>query len=332
MQVWSMNHEKIKDAHKVLVVDDEEHIRKILQFQLEKNGFTVVTADNGETALQMVHRELPDLIILDLMMPKMDGFEVCERLRGDFHTNRIPIIMLTAKSDLPDRIKGLREGANDYLVKPYSNEELLLRVTNVLDWSEKQKNANPLTGIAGNKAIEKELQRRIENGDRFAFLYMDIDNFKAYNDYYGYQKGDESILFLADVITETVNSMGGKNDFVGHIGGDDFVIITSAERGEFIARRIIDEFDKGSLVLMDEDDIRRGYLEIENRLGEIKRMPLMSLTIALVVNREQKLKHYAQVSDIATELKKFGKGMTGSVVVRERRKESSTLQTMENPG
>ncbi|MBN1884113.1 MAG: response regulator [Candidatus Krumholzibacteriota bacterium] len=318
------------DAYKILVVDDEEHIRRILQFQLEKNGYRVVTAENGEEALQLVRREQPDLIILDLMMPKIDGFEVCRRIRQDFQTCQIPVIMLTAKSDLPDKIKGLKDGANDYLIKPYSNEEMLLRVGNVIDWSKQQKEANPLTGFAGNRAIEKELLHRIERKEAYAFLYMDIDNFKAYNDYYGYQKGDESILFLADIITESVNSLGGSNDFVGHIGGDDFVIITSPARAEFIARHIIDEFDKGSLVLMKEQDIRRGYLEVRNRLGEIKRVPLMSLTIAIVMDEGQRLKHFAQVSDIASELKSFGKGMSGSIVVRERRKIQAASETVEN--
>ncbi len=319
------------ERYKILVVDDEEHIRRILKFQLEKNGYDVVTAENGDVALQLIRRETPDLLLLDLMMPKIDGFEVCKRIRQNCQTSQIPIIMLTAKSDLPDKIKGLKDGANDYLVKPYSNEELLLRVQNVLEWSKQQKQANPLTGFAGNKAIEKELQRRIENEEPFAFLYMDIDNFKAYNDYYGYQKGDESILFLADIIKESINTLGGTTDFVGHIGGDDFVIITAPDRAEFIARHIIDEFDKGSLVLMKEEDIRRGYLEINNRLGERIRVPLMSLTIALVVNEGNRLGHFAQVSDIASELKAFGKGMPGSIVVRERRKSGAEVANTEKP-
>ncbi|MDD4857342.1 MAG: response regulator [Candidatus Krumholzibacteria bacterium] len=319
-----------KHGYKVLVVDDEDHIRRILKFQLEKHGYRVVLAENGEIALELVRREGPDLVILDLMMPKMDGFETCRRIRQNFQTAQIPIIMLTAKSELPDKIKGLQDGANDYLIKPYSNEELLLRVRNVLDWSLKQKEANPLTGLPGNRAIEKELQGRIESKEPFAFLYLDIDNFKPYNDHYGYQKGDEAILFLSDIVTEAVNSLGGANDFVGHIGGDDFVIITSPTRAEFIARHIIDEFDKGSLILLREDDIRRGYMEVRNRLGEIMRMPLMSLTIALVIDDEGKLKHYAQVNDIASELKRYGKGMVGSVVVRERRKTSEAEESVES--
>jgi PleD family two-component response regulator len=329
-EVLLMENAGSKQGYKILVVDDEDHIRRILKFQLEKHGFKVILAENGEVALELIRRESPDLVILDLMMPKIDGFETCRRIRKNFQTAQIPIIMLTAKSELPDKIKGLQDGANDYLIKPYSNEELLLRVRNVLDWSLKQKEANPLTGLPGNRAIEKELQARIESREPFAFLYLDIDNFKPYNDHYGYQKGDDAILFLSDIVTEAVNSLGGANDFVGHIGGDDFVVITSPARSEFIGRQIIDEFDKGSLILLHEDDVRRGFMEIRNRLGEIKRMPLMSLTVALVVDDEGKLKHYAQVNDIASELKQYGKGMAGSVVVRERRKENAPAQKVKS--
>ncbi|MBD3178927.1 MAG: response regulator [Candidatus Latescibacteria bacterium] len=318
------------DNPRILVVDDEEHIRRILKYQLEKNGYSAVCAEDGKKGLLLAREMSPDLIILDLMMPMMDGFEVCTRLKDDFQTSHIPIIMLTARSEMGDKLKGLENGANDYLVKPYSNEELLLRVKNVLDWGQKQKDANPLTGFSGNKAIEKELSLLLDRSQSFAFLYIDIDNFKAYNDYYGYQKGDQSILFLADIIKETVESLGNKDDFIGHIGGDDFVVITSLEKADRVAKRIIDEFDKGSLVLMDEEDIRRGYLEIKDRLGRENRVPLMSLTVALVENGGESLKHFAQVSDIASELKKYGKKMRGSVLVRERRQsgvESDTMKT-----
>jgi diguanylate cyclase (GGDEF)-like protein len=311
-----------KNAQKILVVDDEEHIRRILKFELERNGYEVICAENGREGLQAAQNKIPDLIILDLMMPLMDGLEVCTRLKEEFRTSQIPIIMLTAKSEMPDKILGLKNGANDYLIKPYSNDELLLRVNNVLDWGQKQKDANPLTGFSGNKAIRSKLEELIENSESFAFLYVDIDNFKAYNDYYGYQKGDETILFLSDIIKEAVNSTGDKRDFIGHIGGDDFVVITSVDSAERVARRIIDEFDIGSVMLMNEEDISRGYLEIRNRMGEISKVPLMSLTIALVANEGGRLKHFAHVSDIASELKKFGKEMDGSVLVRERRKRS----------
>jgi len=148
---------------------------------------------------------------------------------------------------------------------------------------------------------------------------IDIDNFKVFNDYYGYQKGDEIISYLASIITLAVERLGVKEDFVGHIGGDDFVLITDAARAEFMAEYIIDEFDKGALFLLNEEDVRRGFFEVRNRQGEISRVALMSITIALVISVDNKINHFAEINDIASDLKKYGKKMNGSVVIKERR-------------
>ncbi len=312
-----------ESKYRILAVDDEPHILKILQFTLEKAGYSVTTAQNGEEALQRIAEVNPNLVILDVMMPKLDGFEVCRKMRQDFRMNQIPVIMLTAKGDLSERVKGLEGGANDYLIKPYSNEELLLRVRNVLEWNIRQKEANPLTGLPGNTAIERELKKRIGGGTPFAFLYIDIDNFKGFNDFYGYQKGDEIIGFLAGILSKTVDRLGDPEDFIGHIGGDDFVMITIPSRAEFMAQHIIEEFDKNSLLMLDENDIERGYLEVTNRQGEVQRVPLMAITIALVIGSDDKIKHFAEINDIATEVKKYGKRIKGSVVVKERRQDDA---------
>ncbi|MDH3215212.1 MAG: response regulator [Candidatus Krumholzibacteria bacterium] len=306
---------------RVLVVDDEPHIAQILKFTLEKAGYQVFTAENGEAALERINELQPNLVILDIMMPIMDGYEVCRKMREDFKMNQIPVIMLSAKGELPERVKGLEGGANDYLIKPYSNDELLLRVRNVLEWNIKQKEANPLTGLPGNTAIERELKTRINKSQPYAFLYIDIDNFKGFNDYYGYQKGDEIISYLAAIITTTVEKLGSKEDFMGHIGGDDFVLVTDPSRAEFMAKHIIDEFDKGALFLLNEDDVKRGYFEVRNRQGEIARVSLMSITIALVVSTDNHIDHFAEINDIASDLKKYGKKMKGSVVIKERRQD-----------
>jgi PleD family two-component response regulator len=305
--------------HRILVVDDEPHIVQILRFTLEKAGYQVFTAENGKVALEKIKELQPNLVILDIMMPIMDGYEVCRKMREDFHMNQIPVIMLSAKGDLPERVKGLEGGANDYLIKPYSNDELLLRVKNVLEWNMKQKEANPLTGLPGNTAIERELKIRINKKTPYAFLYIDIDNFKGFNDYYGYQKGDEIISFLAGILTKAVEKLGTKEDFVGHIGGDDFVLISDPSRAEFVAKYIIDEYDKGALFLLNEDDVKRGYFEVRNRQGELARISLMSVTIALVVSTDNRIAHFAEINDIASELKKYGKKRKGSVVIKERR-------------
>jgi len=224
----------------ILVADDEPHILQILRFTLEKAGYRVVTAEDGEQALEFINEERPDLVILDIMMPKLSGYEVCRKMREDYRLSQIPVIILTARGELSDRVKGLEGGANDYLVKPYSNDELLLRVRNVLEWNVRQREANPLTGLPGNIAIERELKRRLGLKQPFAFLYIDIDNFKGFNDYYGYQKGDETISFLAGVLTKTVEKLGSREDFIGHIGGDDFVMLTAPAKAEFMARYIVE--------------------------------------------------------------------------------------------
>jgi PleD family two-component response regulator len=305
--------------YRILVADDEPHIVQILKFTLEKAGYHVGTAANGQEALEQIEEFEPNLVILDIMMPIMDGYEVCRKMREDFQMNQIPVIMLSAKGDLHERVEGLERGANDYLIKPYSNDELLLRVRNVLEWNLKQKEANPLTGLPGNTAIERELKVRIARRVPYAFLYIDIDNFKGFNDYYGYQKGDEIIGYLAGILTRAVEKLGSKEDFVGHIGGDDFVLVSDPTRAEFVAKYIIDEFDKGALFLLNEDDVKRGYFEVRNRQGEIARVSLMSITIALVVSTDNKIEHFAEINDIASELKKYGKNMKGSCVIKERR-------------
>jgi len=315
--------------YRILVVDDEPHIVQILKFTLEKEGYQVFTAENGRVALDLVQQVQPHLVILDIMMPVMDGFEVCRKMREDFKMNQIPVIMLSAKGDPLARVEGLEGGANDFLVKPYSNDELLLRVKNVLEWNIKQKEANPLTGLPGNTAIERELKIRINRKEAYAFLYIDIDNFKAFNDYFGYQKGDEIISYLAGILTKTVEKLGFKEDFVGHIGGDDFVLVTDPARGQFMAKYVIDEFDKGAMLLLGENEVKRGYFEVRNRQGEIARVTLMSITIALVVSTDNKIEHFAEINDIASELKKYGKNVKGSVVIKERRELTEEIKTNE---
>ncbi len=303
----------------ILIVDDEPHIRRILQFLLDQNGYQVYTAANGQEALQHARAHVPDLILLDLMMPHMDGFEVCNHLRADYRTSQVPIIIVTAKGETGDKVKGFEGGANDYLTKPYDNQELLARVRITLDWSRSQRQANPLTGLPGNRAIEAELQNRIEGNRSFAFLYIDIDNFKAYNDHYGYTKGDESIKFVASIIREATADVGSKDDFIGHIGGDDFCVITNLDTGEAVAEEIVDRFEERCSFLMEAEDLKRGYIEVHDRQGNPMRAGFPSLTVALVTHQGGGFRHWAKVSDVAAELKAYGKSHEGSIVVKERR-------------
>ena len=304
---------------RLLIAEDERNLREILSLQLSVAGYEVLEAPDGETALARASEELPDLVLLDVMMPKMDGFEVCRRMRASLLTRHIPIIMLTAKTQAEDKIIGLEGGANDYVTKPWQAQELVLRIRNVLEWSKQQRAASPLTGLPGNLTINDELKRRLSANEPFGMLQIDIDHFKSFNDHYGYTHGDEVIRLLARILAETAQANGRVQDFVGHIGGDDFVLVTDPERGEEAATEVIDRFNAAVPKLYAAEDRERGYIEVPNRRHVPERFPLMSLTIALIRTDRMPVTHLAELVDIAQELKEHGKGIPGSVVVGERR-------------
>jgi PleD family two-component response regulator len=280
----------------------------------------VIEAANGSDAVLVAREQLPDLLLLDVMMPDLDGYEVCRQLRSSFGTRHIPIVMLTARSEVSDKVRGLEGGANDYVTKPWDNRELVLRVRNVLEWSAQQRAASPLTGLPGNHSINDEIRSRLSSGQPFSLLQLDIDHFKAFNDYYGYSRGDQAIQMLAQVLTESVLRHGGPESFVGHIGGDDFVVITTPEGAEPLGETILEWFNTASRDLYDAEDRERGYVEVLNRRHVVERFPLMSLTIAMVSTDRVPVTHLAELIDIAQELKAHGKGIPGSVLVGERRR------------
>lgn len=303
----------------ILVVEDDVNLRTILKMQLEKASYSVRVAEDGQQALLMIDEEIPDLVLLDVVMPGLNGYEVCHRIKSNVATANVPVIMLTSMSEQEDKVRGLAGGANDYLTKPYEVEELLVRVKNILQWSQLQRAANPLTGLPGNIAIENELNRRMRSGEEFAFAYFDIDGFKAYNDYYNFRKGDEAIKLTASILLSAVSLEGSGEDFVGHVGGDDFILILRLDCAEAVIQEIIREFDEKAPKLYHQDDRARGYIETQDRTGQMVKYPIMSLTAAVVTNRDKSLAHVGEISQAAAELKKFGKSQTGSVVVWERR-------------
>ena len=305
---------------RILIAEDEPDLRQILRMQLEADGFAVIEATDGNEAVALTQSETPDLVLLDVMMPMMDGHEVCRQLRGSFSTRHIPIMMVTARNEPAAKVRGLEGGANDYVTKPWNREELMLRVRNMLDWSQQQRAASPLTGLPGNHSINDEIRHRLASDAPFALLQIDIDHFKAFNDYYGYARGDQAIQMLARILTEAIQRRGGPEGFVGHIGGDDFVVLTSPEEAEPLGEEILEWFNASARELYDAEDRERGHVEVLNRRHVVERFPLMSLTIALVSTDRVPVTHLAELIDIAQELKAHGKGIPGSVLVGERRR------------
>ena len=308
----------MRETETILVIDDELHIRTILTYMLEQEDFRVIQASCGAEALMMLDDFLPDLILLDIMMPDMDGFTVLSRIRGQFRTHNLPVILLTAHGETDQKVRGLQAGANDYLVKPFVPEELLLRVRNMLQLSRNQRDANPLTGLPGNRAIDKELRHRLDEELEFGFCYCDLDHFKAYNDYYGYARGDRVLSMLAEILTREVLKLG-SGAFLGHVGGDDFIAITEADEAEIFAKRTIIEFDGRIRELYEPEDWSRGFVELPDRGGDSKRFPPVSLTVAVITDCDGRFGHVGRLNAVAAELKQFGKSQPGSVVVAERR-------------
>jgi diguanylate cyclase (GGDEF)-like protein len=304
---------------KILVVDDELSIVDFLGGQLANRGYDVLKAFDGEEGIDLARKELPDLVLLDVRMPKMDGFEICRKLREDRMTYLIPVIMITGKKEQEDKITGIKSGADDYVTKPFDLPELLARIEGVLWRTKVGKGSNPLTGLPGAPSIEYEISKRINNKSKYAVCYLDLDNFKAYNDKYGYDQGDKVIVFTAKVLIQAITKEGNVDDFLGHIGGDDFIIVTIPERVERICRVVIDNFDLNIPVFYAEEDIKKGYIETIDRRGNLHRFPFMTLSIGVSTNERRTFNSPLEVSAIATEMKQYAKTFTGSNYKEDRR-------------
>jgi diguanylate cyclase (GGDEF)-like protein len=302
---------------KILIIEDTEFMTKLISDVLKEAGYEVVTASTGEEGILKVREEKPDLVLLDVVMPGMDGFEVCKILRDDESNNLMPIIMLTAQENEDDK---LELGADDYIIKPFNSRELVSRVRNTLKRIDRNRWANPLTGLRGNIEIQTEINQRIAKNKMFAVIYGDLDNFKAYNDVYGFASGDRAIKLTADVLIDATNTFGNGGDFIGHIGGDDFVVITTPDKVDVICENIIKSFDIKIKELYCKEDVDRGYIVTSNRQGQIMKFPIVSISLSVVTNEERELISHVQVAEIAAELKKKAKSMSGSVYVKDRRR------------
>ncbi len=304
---------------KILVVDDSDFFLKAIDSTLSQDSYEVILASCGEDGLRLVREEKPDLVLLDVVMPDVNGFEVCRILRSSESNNLMPIIILTSKNDHEDMITGLDIGADDYIAKPFDKRELLSRVKNTLKRIDRNRNANPLTGLPGNYLIQRELDSRIEKNEPFAAIYVDIDNFKAYNDVYGFLNGDLAIKMTADILTDAAGS--SPYTFVGHIGGDDFFALVPPAEAEPVCRNIVENFDARIVTLYSVQDLDRGYVVTFNRQGVPETYPIMTVSLAVVTNEHRTFTTHLQVAEVAAELKKKAKTIAGSCFLKDRRKD-----------
>jgi diguanylate cyclase (GGDEF)-like protein len=303
----------------LLVVDDDPFIARLLEIELRAAGYDVRVAADGAVALEAARERCPDLVLADVMMPNMDGFELTRRLRQDPRTASVSVIMLTARGLSADKLEGFAIGADDYIVKPFDTPELLARIRGVLRRSRDTRTQSPLTGLPGNVRIEEEIDARVERAEPFAILYADLDNFKAYNDHYGFMRGDELIQRTASLIGDLARAASDDAAFVGHVGGDDFVIVVEPGIAEAVAASIVAGFDETAPGFYDEADRERGYIEVTNRRGELQRFGVMTLSIGVASTAKRSFQHYAEAVAVATEMKQFTKGSETSSWAMDRR-------------
>ncbi len=299
-------------GERILLADADVSMREVFRSYFERANYQVIEADTGQDALSKALKDRPDLMILESDLPDMDGMEVCRLLQEGPTTKHIPVMFLTAKAHHEYMLAALESWALEYMTKPIAPEEVVSRVHAYFRRSRQDKDSNPLTGLPGGNQIRAELESRIAQKRHFAFLYVDADSFKAFNDYYGFTKGDQAIQLLASVLEEAVQFLGNSDDFIGHIGGDDFTVITSPARAKPISSRIIADFDRRIPTLYDGGDIARGFIETEDRLGKSVRNPIMTISIGGVTNERRRIDSYLKASEVVAEVRRRAKAIQGS--------------------
>jgi diguanylate cyclase (GGDEF)-like protein len=312
----------------ILVVDDDEAIRAYLAVTLELAGLDVCLAGDGAEALELARRRCADLVLLDVMLPVMDGLSALAQLQADPRTRHLPVVLLSARSDRQDAIAGLDAGADDYLTKPVEPDELLARVRAALRRAGEQRLRNPLTGLPGNGTIQAELARRVDARLPLALLHVDLDGFKAYNDHYGFVRGDDVLERVAALLLDLQDAFRDDHAFVGHVGGDDFVVLCGPSDAEETARAICRRIDALAPELYDPEDRDAGGIEVTDRQGVHRRFPLLSVSIGVASSARRAFEHPGEVASIAAELKTYAKARTssGSAYAIDRRRVRQSVE------
>lgn len=307
-------------TEKVLLVENDNSFSGELADFLKKNNYEIARSGVNE-AMENLEKEKPDIILLGVCSVEKEALEFCDKIKIDRFYFLLPVIVYAKNDDINTKRDFLNKDVDDFLVKPFDLNELLMRMQSVIRRLRQTRDSNPLTGLPGNISISGEIKKRIANDEKFAVCYVDLDNFKAYNDRYGYEKGDDVLKFLAGTINNTLKVNGNKKDFLGHIGGDDFIVITEIPKMEKISNEIIDSFEKEIINFYNKEDKAKGYITIKNRRGQIQLLPIMSISIGIAHNTKRKLHNVVQVSEIAAELKEYAKAKKGSNVAIDRRAE-----------
>jgi len=287
-------------------------IARLLKEILEIESYQVTIVLNGEDAVRFTLHETPQLIIVDMMLPGIDGYEVIRRLRNHPKIMHIPIIALSALGEPIDKIRAYDGDVDGYITKPFNTDELLARVRRELRRTQ-QSYLSPLTGLPGGLQVVRAINYKLSSSDPWSILYLDLDNFKAFNDVYGFLTGNEMILLVSSICQKVVYEYGNTDDFVGHIGGDDFVVVTAPDRANNLCMHISNRYKEESALLYRSEDLRRGSISGVDRKGRPYQFPLVSLSIGVVNNQQCKPYTIQEVSYLAAEAKRNAKQSSNNI-------------------
>ena len=284
---------------RILVAEKDDATRELILMRLHSRHHKVFEAAKSNQALRFLDREVLDLILLSSDMEPVGGKMLIQVIRSRSHLMSVPVIMITDEYKLTELMLGHEKGFDDFLVRPFSPLILQLRVNLNIAKTMERVEANALTHLPGNHAIEKIVQKKIQAGEKFSVLYIDINNFKAFNDHYSFQKGDEAILQTARLLLTTSHAVARDGEcFIGHIGGDDFIVVLPAELDEVFARQFIDDFDRIIPTYYNKTDRDAGFIRVENRRGKMENFALMSCSVAGCSNL---FRNYANLREIAQD-------------------------------
>jgi PleD family two-component response regulator len=282
---------------RLLIVEDDPDISNMLRIYFTAQGYDVDTALRGMDGVEKTRHVMPHLIVLDIMLPDIDGYEVCRIMRTNTRTSHIPVIFLTQKDERSDKLKGLELGADNYITKPFDIEELKLYVQNALARSERESLTDPQSGLPAGRLIEDQLRRIIRTRE-WAFLDVRINSFEPFKDVYGFIAGTDVLRFTAMLLGEVVDELGSDNDFIGHAGGDNFVIITSEHTGEALKQRLKARFNEEVLTHYNFMDREQGFIQVADKNGQA---PLMTLAVGMVTPSTHMFADIREITELAAE-------------------------------
>ena len=311
-------------AELILVVDDDLDVAAAVELNLSLEGFEVHLAHDGIQALRLARELRPDLVLLDVVLPELDGYDVCSAIREDPATAHAGVIMLSARTMPDDRVRGLSAGADDYIAKPFSPVELIARVRTVLRRTSPMNDVSPLTRLPGPLRIGAELERRLAiPGAPVAVVDADLRGFEGYNARYGYEAGDELVRYAARVLAAAMRECGGNDAFIGHLGGDDFILIADPMQALSVCRATIAVFEHGVSGYYDAADAARGYIEVQDRRGELHRQVLASISMGVTTTAHRPFANAVEAMAVAAELRRHAKRHPRSAFEVDRREEQN---------